>query len=365
MQNASTNTFSQKYKLYTGKKLNWIQLILLLGNSVFADILPWVAFFSSYSLVLIFIDYLSRIPVFIPENNQAISTLLLVFNLGLPSLLVFRTNTANERFWEARKLLGDLVNVIRNLTRDICIVVQDKSTNNQKEKEDILLLVVAFAVAMKLHLRSEKVNDELISLVSTEQFYKLKYNSDHPPLQIALWIGDYLQNKSDHNCLHIYHLVGLHRLVDSLVNILGGCERILKTPQPIIYTLILRKLVIFYCLILPFEVLKDFQGFTIVIITFVSIILFGIEQIGSQLEQPFAHNPNALPLDLICQTILLNVQELIKQTDQDNQGFTLGQNGHDSLALQSESQRSHTDKRQEKQITLKDLIAFSEGDHLN
>ncbi|NJK57376.1 MAG: hypothetical protein HC939_15895 [Pleurocapsa sp. SU_5_0] len=100
-------------------------------------------------------------------------------------------------------------------------------------------------------------------------------------------------------------------------------------------------------------------------ITFVSIILFGIEQIGSQLEQPFAHNPNALPLDLICQTILLNVQELIKQTDQDNQGFTLGENGHDSLAWQSESQRSHTDKRQKKQITLKDLIAFSEGDHLN
>lgn len=365
MKNTSTNTFSQKYKLYTGKKLNWIQLILLLGNSVFADILPWVGFFASYSFVLILIDYLSRIPILIPANNHAISTLLLVFNLGLPSLLVFRTNTANERFWEARKLLGDLVNVTRNLTRDICIVVQDKSANNKKDQEDILLLVVAFAVAMKLHLRSEKVNDELISLVSTDQFYKLKYNSDHPPLQIALWIGDYLQTKYDHNYLHIYQLEGLHRLVDSLVNILGGCERILKTPQPIIYTLILRKLVIFYCLLLPLAVIKDFQGFTILIITFVSIILFGIEQIGSQLEQPFDHNPNALPLDLICQTILLNVQELIKQTNQDNQGFTFEENGHDSLASSSESQSNHPNKRQKKQITLKDLIAFSDSDHLN
>jgi putative membrane protein len=360
-----TNTFSQKYKLYTGKKLNWLQLILLLGNSVFADILPWVVFFASYSFVLIFIYYLWRIPILIPENNHAISTLLLVFNLGLPSLLVFRTNTANDRFWEARKLWGDLVNVVRNLTRDICIVVQDKSSNHKKGKEDILLLVVAFAIALKLHLRSEKINDELISLLSTNQFYTLKYNSDHPPLQIAFWIGDYLQSKSDRNHIHIYQLVALHSLVDNLVDILGGCERILKTPQPIIYSLVLRKLVIIYCLILPWEIIQDFHGFSILIITFVSIILFGIEQIGSQLEQPFAHHPNALPLDLICDTILLNVKELIKHTNQDNKGLTSVENGQDSLASQSKSSTSHTNKIEEKKITLKDFIALSENEHLN
>jgi ion channel-forming bestrophin family protein len=360
-----TNTFSQKYKLYTGKKLNWLQLILLLGNSVVADILPWIVFFASYTFVLTTIYYLFKSPILIPTNN-AISTLLLVFNLGLPSLLIFRTNTANERFWEARKLWGDLVNVIRNLTRDICIVVQDKSSNTKKEKEEILLLVVAFGITMKLHLRSEQVNDEIIDLVSTNQFYKLKYDSDHPPLQIAFWIGDYLQSKSDQDCVHIYQLVALHSLVDNLVDILGGCERILKTPQPIIYTLVLRKLIVVYCLLLPLEIIQDFRGFTIVIITFVSMILFGIEQIGSQLEQPFARHPNALPLDLICNTILLNVQELIEQTNRNNIGMPRQENGHNpGLAAPPKHPRRHIDNKQKKQITLKDLLALSDKDHFN
>jgi ion channel-forming bestrophin family protein len=347
-----TNTFSQKYKLYTGKKLNWLQLILLLGNSVFSDILLWIVFFATYTFVLILIYSLWEIPVLIPENNQAISTLLLVFNLGLPSLLVFRTNTANERFWEARKLWGDLVNVVRNLTRDICIMVQDRTANSKKEKKDILLLVVAFAISIKLHLRSEKVNDEILSLMSTSKFYKLKYSSTHPPLQIAFWIGDYLQLKSNQNHVHVYQLVTLHGLVDNLVNILGGCERILKTPQPIIYTLILRKLVIVYCLLLPLEIIDDFHGFTVVIITFVSIILFGIEQIGSQLEQPFTHHPNALPLDLICKTILVNVRELIKQTERDDYD--------PKLSSQSKFSKSFNNEIHKKRITLKDFIALSE-----
>jgi putative membrane protein len=345
-----SNTFSQKYKLYTGKHLNWLQLIVLLGNSVFVDILPWVVFFASYSFVLVSIYYLWEIPVSIPEKNKAISTLLLVFNLGLPSLLVFRTNTANERFWEARKLWGNLVNVVRNLTRDIYIVVQAKHPRNQKEKEEILLLVVAFAIAMKLHLRSEKVNDEIISLVSTNQFYNLKYKTDHPPLQIAFWIGDYLQFECDQNCIHIYQLVALHSLVDNLVDILGGCERILKTPQPIIYSLLLRKLVIFYCLLLPLEVIHDFHGFSVVIVTFVSIILFGIEQIGSQLEQPFAHHPNALPLDLICNTILQNVRELIEQINRPSKDV---------------KESSPKRNRRNKIIALKNSIVSLDNRHLN
>ncbi len=116
---------------------------------------------------------------------------------------------------------------------------------------------------------------------------------------------EYLSNKSE-------AFTDLHRLVDIMVNILGGCERILKTPQPIIYTLVLRKLVIIYCLLIPLEIVNDCHGFTGIIMTFASIVLFGLEQIGSQLEQPFANNPNTLPLDLICKTILSNVIELIE-----------------------------------------------------
>ncbi|MDJ0572639.1 MAG: bestrophin family ion channel [Pleurocapsa sp. MO_192.B19] len=312
-----TNTFTKKYHLYTGEQLNWFQLILKLGKSIISEILPWIVFFTSYGFVVAVLYNIWEIPVLIPENNDALATALLVFNIGLPSLLVFRTNTAHKRFWEARILWGQLVNTIRNLTRDICIVVKEKSPKNRKEKENILLLVVAFAIAMKLHLRAEPVNDELASLMSENQYFKLKYYTNHPPLQIAFWIGNYLQSQYYNDCLNVHQLTSLHQLVDIIVNVLGDCERILKTPQPIIYALMLRKLLIVYCLLIPLEIVSDCHGFTSIIMTFASIVLFGIEQIGLQLEQPFAQSPNNLPLDLICNTILLNVEELIKSRDID------------------------------------------------
>ena len=307
-----SNTFTKKYRLYTGENLNWVQLTLKLGESIFSEIRPWVIFFTSYGFFVALLYYWWEIPVLIPKNNEALATALLVFNIGLPSLIVFRTNTAHQRFWEARQLWGQLINTVRNLTRDICIAVQEKSPKNRKEKEKVLLLVVAFAVGVKLHLRSEPVNDELVSLMSETQHFQLKYYTNHPPLQIAFWIGNYLQSQYNLNYLNVYQLSSLHQLVDTLVDILGGCERILKTPQPIVYTLMLRQLIILYCLLMPLEIVRDCHGFTSVVMTFASIVLFGMEQIGSQLEQPFAKNPNALPLDLICKTILRNVEELIK-----------------------------------------------------
>ena len=109
-------------------------------------------------------------------------------------------------------LWGQLVNTIRNLTRDICVVMQEESQKTAREKENLLLLIVAFAIAMKLHLRGDRVNDELLQFMSKSQYFQLKHRSDHPPLQIALWIGNYLQSQYNNNCIHIYQLVWLHQL---------------------------------------------------------------------------------------------------------------------------------------------------------
>ena len=310
-----SNTFIEKYRLYTGIKLSVFQLVLKIGMPVLSKIRSWMVFFSIYGTVIYLLYSIWQLPILIPKNSEALDTGLTIFNIGLPALLVFRTNTAHQRFWEARTLWGQLVNVSRNLARDIRIAVKIESTENRKELENILLLIAAFAVTIKLHLRAESVNNELALLMSQTQYIKLKYCVKHPPLQIALWIGDYLQSQYKHDCLNIYQLSDLHRFVDTMVDILGGCERILKTPQPIIYSFMLHKLVIVYCLLMPLTIVNDCHGFTSSIVTFASMVLLGIEQIGSQLEQPFANNPNTLPLDLICKTILLNIEELIESIE--------------------------------------------------
>jgi len=225
-------------------------------------------------------------------------------------LLVFRTNSAHERFWEGRKLWGALVNTVRNLARDIWIVIEERSSENRAEKEATLRIVVAFTFAMKLHLRREPVNDELVPLMSPLQYAKLR-DTKHPPLEIAFWIGDYLQNEYARGTVNVYQVAALQKLVDDLIDILGGCERILKTPMPILYTILLKGLLLVYFVVLPWELVDGLTWWTAPIMTIITVVLLSIDEAGAEIEEPFGHDPNDLPLDLICNTMLSNVNDLI------------------------------------------------------
>ncbi|QMS86239.1 hypothetical protein HUN01_01055 (plasmid) [Nostoc edaphicum CCNP1411] len=303
------NSFRGKYQLYTGEKLHWIQVVLRLESSIIPDIIPWILFFCFYGFLVSLLHYCGFSIAF-TDKNRVINNTIVIFNIGLTLLLVFRTNTAHDRFWEGRKLWGALVNTVRKSAQSIYIVVKEQSPKDRVEKEAILRLVVAFTIAMKLHLRADPLDEQLASLMSQIQFFKLRH-TNHPPLQIAFWIRDYLQYQHDRNCLNTYQLTALHKLLDDMVDILGGCERILKTPLPLIYTIKLRQLVLIYCLILPLELVSHLNWWTGIVIAFVSFTLLSIEQIGSEIEEPFGHNANDLPLNMICNTMLRNVEELI------------------------------------------------------
>lgn len=303
------NSFTGKYHLYTGEKLNWIQVTLLLETAVIPIILPWIILCAVYGFLISLLYYLG-FPIAFSEKKSVLTSAVLTFNVGFTLLLVFRTNTAHERFWEGRQLWGALVNTIRNLAQGIYVVVKEHSPKDRVEKEATLRLLVAYAIAMKLHLRAEPVDDQLESLMSEIQYLQLK-DTHHPPLQISLWVRDYLQHQHDVDSLNIYQLTSLHNLVDDLIDILGGCERILKTPLPLVYTIKLRQLLLIFCLILPLELVSSLNWWTGIVMAFVSFTLLSIEEIGSEIEEPFGHDPNDLPLDVICNTIQRNVEELI------------------------------------------------------
>lgn len=304
------NSFTGKYYLYTGEKRDWVQVSLRLERSIFTAIFPWVLFCGTYGFLVSLLHYFG-FPVAFTEKSSVLTNAVLSFNVGFTLLLVFRTNTAHERFWEGRRLWGSLVNTVRNLGQGIYVVIKEQSPKDRVEKAATLRLLVAFAIAMKLHLRAEPLDEQLASLMSEIQYFKLK-DTNHPTLQIAFWIRDYLQEQYERNSVNIYQLTSLHKLVDDLVDILGGCERILKTPLPLIYTIKLRQLLILFCLILPLEIVSNLNWWTGIIMALVSFTLLSIEEIGAEMEDPFGHDPNDLPLNAICSTILRNVEELIR-----------------------------------------------------
>lgn len=314
LQEAS-NSLRLKYRLYRGKIPNHLQVILQPINSLLSAVIPWTVFFAAYGFFVSLLFNLGFTSIALSENSNVLTRIIWSFNIILTLLLVFRTNTAHDRFWEGRKLWGSLVNVIRNLARDIWIIIKEKSPEDRQDKEATLLLIAAFAIAMKLHLRGKPVNEELELLMSESQYLQLQ-QVNHPPLQIAFWIGDYLQQQHDYRCLDIYQLTALNKLVGELVNILGGCERILKTPLPLIYGIILRMFVFVYCIILPLELVNNIHWWTGAINAFVGFSLLSIEHVGGEIEEPFGCDSNDLPLNVICDTILLNVREIISFTPQ-------------------------------------------------
>ena len=98
--------------------------------------------------------------------------------------------------------------------------------------------------------------------------------------------------------------------IQQLVDYLGGCERIRKTPLPFAYVVHLRRALIIYCFTLPFALVETFGWFTVLDVLFVSYIFFGIEEIGVEIEGPFGNDANDLPLQDICETIQNNIYAL-------------------------------------------------------
>jgi putative membrane protein len=134
---------------------------------------------------------------------------------------------------------------------------------------------------------------------------------NNPPLEIAFWISDYLQKEQQKNNINTYQLIAMFKLLDLLVDALGACERIIKTPMPIAYAIHLKQLLFIYCLALPFQVINELGIWTAVFVALVSFTVFGIEAIGLEIENPFGHDTNDLPLDQICATMEKNIEDLI------------------------------------------------------
>jgi putative membrane protein len=286
------------------EKRRWLQMALQLKGSVVLSVMPRSLFCGAFGLIITILQ-IKGFPVSLPFLAS------LIPNIVLGLLLVFRTNTAYDRYWEGRKCWGNIIVSVRNLSRSIWVAIEEKTERDRQEKITMLHALVGFAVATKFHLRQEKPDTELKEFLPPDQFVKLQ-GANNPPLQIALWIGEYLQAQYQQDCLKIHQLIEMHKIVDRLVEALSGCERILKTPMPIAYAIHLKQLLLLYCLSLPFQMVANLGWWTTPVVILISFTLFGIEEIGIEIENPFGRDANDLPLDTICETMTRNIQDLIR-----------------------------------------------------
>ncbi len=282
------------------EKDNWLRIALKAKGSVIPSIAWRVSGCALFGLLISILFYYQ-----LPVYHKSLANTIPAVVLGL--LLVFRTNTAYDRFWEGRKAWGAITNHVRNLARSLWLAIDEKHPQDYSRKVAVLHLLPAFAIATKLHLRSQPLNAELAAELSPEQLAQLA-KVQHPALQIAFWLGDYLQTEQRRGHLNTFQMNELQQLVNNLVDMLGACERILRTPMPLAYSIHLKQLLLIYCLLIPFQFVGELGWLTGPVVGLVSFTLLGIEAIGVEIENPFGNDPNDLPLDNIC----LNIQQMVE-----------------------------------------------------
>ncbi|MEN9228257.1 MAG: bestrophin family ion channel [Gloeomargarita sp. HHBFW_bins_205] len=282
----------------------WMYALVLWQGSVLSRIWSLLILSGLYAAGIVWL-WQQHVPL--PLGFFGEFTNSVVYNLVLGLLLVFRTNSSYERFWEGRKAWGDVVVNIRNLARTIQLCVPVTTDGEKERRQTVLNMLPGFAVAMKLHLRDMADPQALQPYFSTVQFHQLAH-SRHRPLQILIWIQDYLQQEFHQGRIDTVRLLEVNQLLNALIQGLTACERIRQTPLPRPYVIYLRRLILLYGLCLPAVVAPKVGWWTVPIALLVSFILFGMEELGCQLEDPFGLDPDDLPLDQLCTTLAENVQ---------------------------------------------------------
>lgn len=217
--------------------------------------------------------------------------------LGL--VLVFRTNAGHERWWEARKLWGAINNQIRNLV----VMTWNYGETNLQWRNDMTKWLITFAFAHKESLRFQKNFDELNDLFSADEIEALQ-NAPHSPLFVSDKIAALLEQARFKQQIDLFTFAEFEKQRAALIDSIGGNERILKTPMPLVYAIKARRFILIYLLLLPFSLIEEAKMMSPFIAILVAYPLLSLDRIGIELQNPFSQKHlSHLPLTTICNGI--------------------------------------------------------------
>jgi putative membrane protein len=225
-----------------------------------------------------------------------------VLGMVISMLLVFRTNTAYERWWEGRKIWGSLVNSSRNLAMKVRSALPDEASY-------FAAMIPNYAFAMKNHLRGEHHHSEL---EETPDFNPQAYTpADHVPNRIALLMFIRMEHLRKEEQLLPEQLLFFQNELNNFTDAVGACERIRKTPIPFSYSVFLKKFIFLYVMTLPFGFVFSLGYWVIPVVSIVFYVLASLELIAEEIEDPFGNDANDLPTDELALGIRMAVRQIL------------------------------------------------------
>ena len=242
------------------------------------------------------------------ESNKVKNIVVMHSLLGfvISLLLVFRTNTAYDRWWEGRKLWGALVNNSRNLALKMNALLPK---NDMQSRSFFKTLIPQYAVALKNHLRSEATRLELDESLHPE-LTEIDHDK-HLPNQLAALLFKKVNTLFETGKIKGEQLIVLNNELQSFTEICGACERIKNTPIPFSYSAFIKKFIFFYVMTLPWGYVFNLGYLVIPVVGFIFYVLASLELVAEEIEDPFGTDTNDLPMDKMCANIQKHINELL------------------------------------------------------
>jgi putative membrane protein len=240
-------------------------------------------------------------PNLVPGVNPAPLTLI---GIALSIFLSFRNSACYDRWWEARKLWGQILHTARDIARQT-VVLDDGSGTPSQERREILAAIIAFGHAAIRQLRRETTSQ------ATGEAALPAHPADAILHSVAALIGRMLRQ----NRLAPVEALALNESLGRLTQALVGCERLANTPLPFAYTLLLHRTAYLFCFILPFGFADMLGWATPLAVMLVAYTFFGLDALGEELEEPFGLMPNDLPISAYATTIEIHLRSALGETD--------------------------------------------------
>lgn len=283
-------------------KQNWFKLLFVWKESVLPEILPRLIFLFILSCLVVyyhgsFLHY--KIPL-----NAAPFTLI---GVALAIFIGFYNSASYERFWEGRKLWGALLNDTRSLCRQA--ITFSGYPAGSTELSDFVHLLIAFVYALKHQLRQTDAHEDMRRLLPPHLTQSIEL-VHFKPVILMQEIGRWVQKAKEEGRIDSITVTGFDHNLNSLSNILGGCERIVSTPIPFTYKVLLHRTVYMYCFLLPFGLVDSIGWMTPIMVVFISYTFMAFDAIVNEIEEPFGISPNDLALNAMSKMIEATLREM-------------------------------------------------------
>jgi ion channel-forming bestrophin family protein len=273
-------------------RLTWRQLLyfLVMGLSV-----PALRYFMGWDWM-----YLSAGTV------GPLGTALAIF-------LAFRNSSAYDRWWEARKLWGSLVNQSRTFARQALTFVRpgDDSEEARALRRALVQRQIAYCYALKCALRRtpKSLQAPLAAMIDDETERARVSLARNAPTVLLQIQGEVLARAHREGGIDGLHHVELERTLGLVTDVQGGCERIKNTPFLRQYDYYPRIFVFVYTFFVPFSIVDDLEWFTPLLSVPVSFLFLALARVGAINEDPFEDRFTDVPLDALCRTIEISLKE--------------------------------------------------------